>query len=323
MSDRPILLVDAMNLFVRSWAAYPTMSTHGYQMGGAVGFLKTLGRICNEIKPIQVIICWEGGGSTKRRKIYSEYKMNRKPEKLNRFYGDDIPDSEENKQYQIKVLLQLLKNVPVFQVYASGSEGDDVIAYLCRGRFKGQNKIIASSDKDMYQLLDDETTCVYNLHKKTYILAENVFEEFGVLASNFAIAKALCGDGSDNIPGIKGLGFKSLTRRLPFVGLEHDVTLEKVFDYCEAHKKESIHYRRVLEGRDDVKRNWRLVYLDDHTLSNDQAAKIDHALDTFKPKVGKMELMRILAREGVNDFDPSWFFYALNCIDLSGDDQGL
>lgn len=293
------------------------MSTHGYQMGGSVGFLKTLGRLCNEIKPSQIIIAWEGGGSTKRRAIYSEYKMNRKPEKLNRFYDDDIPDTNENRQYQIKVLLQLLKHAPVYQLYASGSEGDDVIAYLCRGRYKGVNKVIASSDKDMYQLLDDETTRIYNLHKKIYVLADDVYEEFKVLASNFAIAKSLCGDVSDNIPGIKGLGFKSLTRRLPFIGLEHHVTLDAVFDYCEAHRKESIHYRRILESKDDIKRNWRLVYLDDHTLSHDQTVKIDYVLDTFEPSVGKMELMRILAREGINEFDPSRFFYALNCVDLT------
>lgn len=316
MSDRPILLVDALNVFIRSWAAYPTMSVHGYQMGGTVGFMKTLARLCSEIKPQKVIICWEGGGSTKRRKLYSEYKMNRKTEKLNRFYDDDIPESEENKQYQIKALLQLLKYAPVFQLYVSGGEGDDVIAYLCRGRYKGINKIIASSDKDMYQLLDDETTRIYNLHKKVYITTDDVYQEFKILASNFALAKALCGDTSDNIPGVKGLGFKSLTRRLPIVGLEHHLTLDKIFDYCEAHHKESIHYRRILEGKDDIKRNWRLVFLDDHTLSNDQANRIDHVLDTFKPAVQKMELMRILAREGINDFDATWFFYALSCIDI-------
>jgi len=315
--ERPILLVDMLNLFVRSWAAYPSMSAHGYQMGGVVGTLKTLARICNELNPRMVYIAWEGGGSTKRRQIYSEYKLNRKPEKLNRFYEDDIPESEENRKHQIMVLLALLKHTPVCQLYASDCEGDDIIAYLARGRFKGKNKVIASSDKDMYQLLDDESTRIYNLHKKIYVVAEDVFEEFKVLASNFAIAKALCGDVSDNIPGIKGLGFKSLVRRLPFVGLEHDITLDKVFDYCEAHSKESIHYRRILEGKEDIKRNWRLVYLDDHTLSNDQAKRIDYALDTFVPGTNRIEFMRVLTKEGLNDFDVPGFYYALNGISNS------
>lgn len=313
--DRPVLLIDAMNLFVRSFCAYPTMSVHGYQMGGTIGFLKTLTRICNDVSPTQVIICWEGGGSTKRRGIYSEYKMNRKPEKLNRFYEDDIPESSKNRSHQIQVLLALMKHTPIYQVYAANTEGDDVIAYLAKGRYKNLNKIIVSSDKDMYQLLDDPTTRIYNLHKKTYVLADDVYEEFKVLASNFALAKTLCGDPSDNIPGVKGLGYKSLVRRIPIIGLEHDITLDKIFDYCEAHKKESIHYRRILESKSDIKRNWRLVYLDDHTLSSDQASKVDHVLDTFKLISEKMEFMRILAREGVNDFDPTWLFYALNSVE--------
>ena len=317
MDQRPILLIDGMNAFMRAFCAYPTMSNNGYQLGGCIGFLKTLDKLCIEIKPSKVLIAWEGGGSTKRRSLYSEYKLNRKPEKLNRFYADDIPDTNENRQYQIKLLLQCLKQIPVVQLYAADCEGDDVIAYLCRTRYKNISKVIASSDKDMYQLLDDATTRIYNLHKKTYILSDEVYKEFNVLASNFALAKSLCGDVSDNIPGIKGIGFKTLARRLPIIGLEHHITLEKVFDYCEAHRKESVLYRRILENSDIVKRNWKLVYLDDHTLSNDQAKRIDYVIDSFIPVSKKLELIKILSREGINHYDVSRLFYSLECIDLS------
>ena len=85
MTDRPILIVDGANLFLRSWAAYPTMSSHGYQMGGCMGFMKTLGRIMMEIQPVAVYVAWEGGGSQRRRRLYPEYKLGRKAQKLNRF----------------------------------------------------------------------------------------------------------------------------------------------------------------------------------------------------------------------------------------------
>src|SRR5581483_7848319 len=208
-TTRPVLIVDAMNLFVRSYSAYPTMSAHGYQMGGCIGFLKTLRRIVFESQPKAVYICWEGGGSTKRRRLYSEYKMNRKPEKLNRFYEDDIPDSDDNKKYQIEALLHMTRCVPVCQLYVSDCEGDDLVAYLCRGPMRAEDKIIVSSDKDLYQLLDDQTK-VYSLHKKTFVTKETVMEEFRVQAKHFALAKALCGDNGDNVPGIKGVGFKTV-----------------------------------------------------------------------------------------------------------------
>jgi len=313
--ERPILIIDAMNLFVRSFCAFPSMSANGYQMGGTVGFLKTLARINEMVKPRHVYIAWEGGGSTKRRAIYHEYKQNRKPEKLNRFYEDDIPESDENRKHQVNVLLKLLKHVPVCQIYVSDCEGDDVIAYLVRTRFKGVNKIIVSSDKDMYQLLDDTTTKVYSLHKKTFVDASDVLKEYKVLASNFALAKSLCGDPSDNIPGVKGLGYKSLIAKFPFIGLEHDIILAQLFDFCEANKKESIHYRRILESKDDVIRNWRLVYLSSNTLSGDQGKKVDSIIDEHVLKSEKMQFMKILAHEGLNDFDPTWFFYSMVGID--------
>jgi 5'-3' exonuclease len=312
--ERPILIFDAMNLFIRSYSAYPTMSSHGYQMGGCIGFLKTLRRLVNEIGPKMVYIAWEGGGSQKRRALYSEYKMNRRPEKLNRFYEDDIPDSDENKQHQIVALLGMLKHVPVCQLYTSDCEGDDVIAYLVRARFNDKNKIIVSSDKDMYQLLDDKTK-IYNLHKKTYVTMQDVTEEFRIQPKNFALAKALCGDTTDNIAGVKGLGFKTVAKVLPFLSLEDDIILEDVFKYCDSHSDESIYMRRILENKDDVKRNWRLVYLDGGMLSANQASKIDSLIDTFEPQSNRMGLIKSLIKEGINDFDVADFLMTFNCIE--------
>lgn len=311
--ERPVLIFDLMNVFVRNYCAYPQMTGHGTQAGGIVGSLKVIARLCNEIKPKAVYVVWEGGGSQKRRKIYSEYKMNRKPEKLNRFYGDDIEDSDDNKKHQLLTLLKLLKNTPLCQLYVSDCEGDDVIAYLCRNKFINQNKVIVSSDKDMYQLLDENTT-IYNLHKKIFVTKEDVLKEYRITAKNFALAKCLCGDNSDNVPGVKGLGFKTLTKILPFIGLEHDIILSEIFDYCSAHLTESRHFKSILDAQEDIKRNWRLIYLDDHTLSNDQAQKIDYAIEKFVPKQNRMEFIKILATEAL-DFDASSFFYTLGVFE--------
>jgi 5'-3' exonuclease len=311
---RPILIIDAMNLFVRSFAAYPQMTSNGEQFGGCIGFLKTLRRLASEQQPSAIYIAWEGGGSARRRGLFSEYKMGRRPEKLNRFYGDDIPDTNENRKHQLVSLLAMLKCAPVCQIYVSDCEGDDVIAYLCRGPFKDVPKVIASSDKDMYQLLD-ENTKAYSLHKKTYVSSAEVLTEFRVTANNFAIAKALCGDASDNIPGVKGIGFKTLVQKFPFLGTEDTVILQDMFDYCHSHFDESVIYKRVLESQEDVKRNWKLVFLDGGMLSATQATKVDHVIDTFAPKVDKMGLIKLLIKEGINDFDTGDFFYAFNGIE--------
>jgi len=311
--DRPVLIIDVMNLFIRSYSAYPAMSSHGYSMGGVVGFLKTLARLSSTVHPKAIYLAWESGGSTKRRAIFKEYKLNRKPERMNRFYETDIPDTDDNKKHQMLVLLQLLKHTPVCQLHASDCEGDDVIAYLCKGQFKDENKLIASSDKDMYQLLDDNTT-IYNLHKKIFVTKEDILKEYKITANNFALAKALCGDASDNIPGVDGMGFKTLVKTLPFIGLEQDILLSEVFDYCAAHITESKYFKRILDMKEDIKRNWKLIYLDNHTLSNEQAQKIDYAIENFVPKQERMQFMKILSREAV-DFDTSSFFYTLGVFE--------
>jgi 5'-3' exonuclease len=308
--EHPILIIDAQNLFLRSWAAYPTMNKNGEPMGGCIGFLKSMQRICREIQPSRVYITWEGGGSQRRRNLYSEYKLGRRPEKLNRFYGDDIPDSEENRKHQLITLLNMLKSTPVCQIYVSDCEGDDVVAHLCRGPFRNKNKIIVSSDKDMYQLLDDKTK-IYNLHKKKIVNADDVFEEYRIKTYNFAIAKAICGDPGDNVPGVKGVGFKKVSSKIPILAGEQGLILQEVFDFCQSRIDESIIYRRIMDSVEDVKRNWRLVHLDGSMLSADQVSKVQCVIDTFNPRVDRMGLIRALVKEGIEGFNIESFFYDL------------
>jgi len=311
--QRPVLIVDGMNLFVRSWAAYPTMSSHGYQMGGCIGFLKTLRRIVSEVQPSVVYVAWEGGGSQRRRKLYPMYKLNRRPEKLNRFYEGDIPDTDENRQHQLITLLGMLKCIPVCQLYVSDCEGDDIIAYLCSSPLRKKEKIIVSSDKDLYQLLSKDTK-IYSLHKKTFVEAPDVLVEFRVQAHNFALAKALCGDPSDNVPGIKGIGFKTVSKMYPFLGTEQEALLQDVISYAAAHIDESVIHRRVVQQQEDIKRNWHLVFLDGSMLSATQAASVEHVMSTFKPRSDRMGLMKLLLKDGISDFDVENFFYSFNCI---------
>lgn len=311
---RPILIIDALNLYKRCFVAFPQMSTNGYQMGGCVGFLKTMRKLVEETAARAVYIAWEGGGSQRRRKIYPEYKAHRKPTKLNRFYGDDIPESDDNEKHQMIVLLNMLKCVPVCQVYASDCEADDIIAHMCHTKFRGQNKIIASSDKDMYQLLDADTT-IFSFHKKTYVTLPNILEEFRVTAQNFALAKALCGDVSDNIPGIKGFGFKTVSKLYPFLGTESSALLQEVIDYAAAHSDESRMHKRVVEEQEQLKRNWHLVYLDGSMLSANQACLIDNVIDTFKPAANRMGFINHIVKEGIGQFDAHHFFNTFNILD--------
>ena len=95
------LLVDGLNLFTRHYVAHPAMSGNGEQVGGVVGFINNLTRLVDRCNPSNVIVFWEGGGSKRKRDLYSDYKASRRPQKLNRYYDPDlIPDSVKNRSYQ-------------------------------------------------------------------------------------------------------------------------------------------------------------------------------------------------------------------------------
>ena len=222
---------------------------------------------------------------------------------MNRFYGDDIPDTEKNKNYQIATLISLLKNLPVCQVYVGDCECDDVIGYLCKYTLRDENKVIVSSDQDYYQLLNDKTK-IYRLGKKEVVEAKDVLPLTGVSAENYCLAKCLVGDSSDNIEGIKGAGFKSVAKRFPFLASSEEATIMEVFNDASANIDKKIKlYREIVDNFDVVKRNWRLIYLDTSNLSANQMNQINYIVDTFEPSKNKITLMRELIKIGVQSLD--------------------
>ena len=152
------ILVDGLNVFLRHYAANPSMSKNGYQIGAIVGFLNNLKELINLFKPEEIVVVWESGGSSRRRAINSDYKSGRRPN-LNRFYDEDeIPDTKENMGYQLSQLIKLLKCMPVKQVFIKNSEGDDAIAVLTKNFIRDNETcsvIIVSTERDCYQLNSD------------------------------------------------------------------------------------------------------------------------------------------------------------------------
>jgi len=313
IKKRPILIVDALNLFTRHYVVNPTMSTLGHQAGGTVGFLKAIRYLSDKILPKQVIVVWEGGGSPRRRAIFPDYKAQRKPPKLNRFYGDDIPDTVENRGYQIALTIELLKNVPVMQLYVSDCEADDVIGYLTKYKLKKEECVIVSSDKDFYQLLSNRVS-QWSPGQKAFVTEKKVKEKFSIPPHNFCVARAFCGDPSDCIPGIKGAGFKSLVKRFPELMSDDFVPIQAILNRSKecAEKSKIKLFTNINSNSDIVKRNWKLMYLDTSNLSGTQIQKIENAVDTFTSTRNKIGLMKILIREGLSIFDADAFFMSIN-----------
>lgn len=303
MADRPIMIIDGMNYFIRYYCANPTMDANGEMVGGVIGFIKAVTALIKINKPEQVYVIWEAGGSQRRRAIYPDYKKGRKPPRTNRTYGDAIPDTEENRAYQIVVLTKLLRCLPLCQVYVEKCEADDIIGYLCNEKFSRREKIIVSSDKDFYQLLDD-TTRMWSPGKRIFYTADSVTTEYNISPNNFATARAFDGDKSDNIPGVERVGLKTLAKKFDLVG--EDVTIDQIIEISkeEAQKKKPLKiHENIAISEDLVKRNYKLMKLNSSMLSLGQIVKTNDIIDDFIPRCSKLKFLRRYMKYSLTGID--------------------
>jgi 5'-3' exonuclease len=288
------------------------MSGQGHHIGGTVGFLKGLRLLTEKLTPSRVVVVWEGGGSPRRRAIYPDYKSGRRPQKLNRYYTD-IPDTYQNRDYQLALTIEALNHVPIHQIYVGDCEADDVIAYSCRYMYKDRDIVVVSSDKDLYQLIDDRVT-QFSPGQKKFITSEIVKDKFGVYPQNMSAIRCFIGDPSDGLSGVKGAGFKTMVKRFPSFSLDEPVLIEDIIEEAiekSAESKVKV-YRNIADEKTIVRRNWKLMYLDISNLSGTQIQKIQSSVESYEPQKNKMELMRLLTRESVQDFDVDSFFMSLN-----------
>ena len=165
--SRPYILVDGLNVFMRHFAANPARSLNGELCGGILGMLKNIQYLIERFHPEKVIVAWEGGGSLRRRNIDSNYKEGRRPVGLNRSKYNDIPETVDNRNNQLKLLIEAINFTPITQVYLNDCEADDIISVVVQHpSFAGWQKVIVSSDKDFFQLCDGETIVFRPIQKQ-------------------------------------------------------------------------------------------------------------------------------------------------------------
>ena len=264
MSEKKrLLLVDALNLFIRSYVVIPTMDPSGIPIGGTIGFLKSLQKVMRQCRPHEVIICWDGIGGSQRKKQQNEnYKEGRKPLRFNRRMIDLDPKSQEqNKIHQQIRLFEYLNELPIIQLTYDGVEADDVIAIVARHKhYKDWQKIIISSDKDFFQLCDEDTA-VYRPVQDVLETQGTIAYRFGIHPNNFALARAIAGDASDNLKGVGRVGLKTIAKNFTFLSEPKQYELEELVEYCESVKKKKVAHNKIIDNQKLVENNYSIMQL--------------------------------------------------------------
>ena len=191
------IIIDGSSYLYRAFYALPNLKTSSGLNSGAIhGFANMLNRILNEYSPKYLVMVFDAKGKNFRHDIYDEYKANR----------NSMP-SELSEQ--TGAIINLVEALGVMVIQQKGVEADDVIASLARQiKIKNSKTIISSGDKDLAQLVDENTILMNNFDSKVLDI-EGVKEKFGVRPSQIFDYLCLVGDTSDNIPGVPKVGPKT------------------------------------------------------------------------------------------------------------------
>lgn len=295
-----ILLIDGTNMFIRSFSIVPEMNDHGDHIGGLTGSLRSLGYVIRTIKPTKCIIIFDGhGGSNRRKKLFPAYKESRNiATRLNRAH--DWVDKEkelESFKYQMSRLVDYFDTLPVQYFIIDQVEADDVISYIAAEYFQDKKVVITSTDKDFLQLVN-ENIQIWNPATKKLITEDVMLKEYQFNPKNFIWFKAITGDNSDNIPGVKGIGLKTIQKKLGILKEDKMVSRNELFKYC-ADSGEKI-LEKIVEEKDKLILNYRLM---DLSKSNDNVSegtklKIYNAVTEFQASaLNKKEFLKLLRED--------------------------
>lgn len=222
--SKKILLIDGNSMANRAF--YATMgrmmkTPTGISTNAVYGFFQIMFKTIEEEKPDKIIVAFDISSSEKRTKIFNEYKAGRHK-------------APEDLTMQFPIIKELLKTMNIPIVQKDGIEADDILGAIAKKEGKKGNKIIIlTGDRDYFQLVDINVNIRYPktiMGKTEYIIYDNykINEEYGLTPEKLIEVKALMGDASDNIPGVKGIGEKTALKLIIQFG-----SLEKIYEYIE------------------------------------------------------------------------------------------
>ncbi len=262
-TKQKLLIIDGNALIHRSFHAIPPLSNNkGEPVNAVYGFATTLLKAWKELKPTHIAATFDLRGLTFRHEEYKDYKATRVA----------APDELYAQIPTVKELVRAF-DIPIYE--KQGFEADDMIGTITKQAPKNVERIILTGDMDTMQLVDDKTL-VYTLRKgmsDTALYTEAaVHERYGLRPDQIIDYKALRGDPSDNIPGVKGVGEKTATELLQQFG-----TLEKLYTELADKTKKAMAIR-------ESTREKLLMYKNDAFMSKSLATikrdvPIDFALD--------------------------------------------
>ncbi len=293
-----LVLIDANSLIHRAFHALPPLTTpQGEPIGAVYGFTTMLLRVLDDLKPEYAMVVWDTPKPTFRHEAFIDYKAQR-------------PETDVNLKAQFEPARKVVESLNIPQYSQEGFEADDLIGSLAKQVTSNESDIevtIVTGDLDDLQLVDEKIsvfTTQRGFSDTIIYTAKEVQTRYeGLTPQQLIEYKALAGDQSDNIPGVKGIGKKTA---IELVNQYKD--LDTIYEHINDLKPRQA--KLLTEGKTNAYLSRDLgrivttvpVVIDLHhaTISNFDAEKAKNTFITygFKSLLGRIDKLAISPKEG-------------------------
>lgn len=287
-SQHPLVIIDGSGYIFRAFYALPPMTRpDGTPVNAVYGFCNMLLRTLEDHQVQSIVVAFDAARKTFRNDIYSEYKAHRPP-----------PPEELVPQFSL--IHEACHAFDVKELRIEGFEADDLIATLCEQALAENIPVrIITGDKDMLQLMQKGVEIFDPLKNKT-LDEDDVFKKFGVTPEKVIEVQALCGDSTDNIPGVPGVGPKTAAELIQQYG-----TLENLYNHLEEIRQPK-RYESLLQNKENAFLSYKLVQ-----LRKDAPVTFSSSVFAWKKPV-KEQLMNFLKEQAFHSLikrleNDAWF----------------
>jgi DNA polymerase-1 len=264
-----VFLVDGNSYLYRAFFATPHLSnSKGIPTNATYAFMNMVRKLQNEEKPDVLVIIFDSKAPSFREEISKAYKAQRPP----------MPGNLSAQIPYVKLVLEAM-GLPLLE--KEGFEADDIIGTVV-DRLKGQDTdvVIVTSDKDMMQLVSDKVR-ILDTMKNVSIGEKEVEEKFGIKPVLMTDYLALCGDTSDNIPGVPGVGDKTARELVATFG-----SIDALYVHIDEVKKSALK-DKLIKGKD-------LAYMSKELATIRLDVPIEEAIVDLKTREPDLKALRSL-----------------------------
>ncbi len=288
---KKLLIVDGNSILNRAFYGIRVLSnSKGQYTNGVYGFLNIFFKFIEEEKPDYLSVAFDLKAKTFRHKMYDGYKAQRK---------GMPPELAEQMPY----LKEILKAMNVSCLELEGFEADDIIGTVSKQCDDSDVKcVIVTGDKDDLQLASDKTTVRLVITRAgttttTDYNYDTVLEKTGVTPEEFISVKALMGDTSDNIPGVKGIGEKTA-----YSLIQHYKTLDNLYEHTDELK--GAQQTKIIEGKEMAYLSYDLSKIDRNVPlaeTIDEMSLKEYNSPLLYEKLSELELKSIITKLGLEE----------------------